>query len=326
MRGVLPLNGSAITDAETAVGWRPRERKEWLARCPVYSVPKQASRSPPLPQQWRSHVHRCQREKQELTIPTYITVLPPVRRLNNDGKVDLVVADDSTPNYLYLNKGNETFEDDSYTSGYALNENGRETASMGIAVGDYRNNGLLDLYNTVFSDDYNPLYRNDGNANLRTSLPARHCRGHDSLSRLGNRLRRLRQRGWKDLFVANGHLYPEVDNSGWGTTFRQRPLLFHNLKGEKFALIPPVRGTGLTLPDKPGERLSATSSVGKMDVVINQVDDVPVLLRNDNPDKNHWVVLELIGGPKSPRDAVELPSMSTLAACARERPCSAAGV
>src|SRR6201994_3112352 len=76
--------------------------------------------------------------------------------LNNDGKVDLLVADDSTPNYLYINKGGGNFEDDSYASGYALNENGRETASMGVAVGDYRNNGLLDLYNTVFSDDYNP--------------------------------------------------------------------------------------------------------------------------------------------------------------------------
>ena len=86
--------------------------------------------------------------------------------VNNDGKPDLLVANDSSPNYLYINKGDGTFEDDSYASGYALNENGRETASMGIAVGDYRNNGLLDLYNTVFSDDYNPLYRNEGDANF----------------------------------------------------------------------------------------------------------------------------------------------------------------
>src|SRR5579884_643464 len=82
--------------------------------------------------------------------------------LNNDGKVDLVVANDSKPNYLYINKGNGTFEDVSYASGYAFNQDGRETASMGIALGDYRNNGLLDAYNTVFSDDYNPLYQNEG--------------------------------------------------------------------------------------------------------------------------------------------------------------------
>ena len=86
--------------------------------------------------------------------------------VNNDGRPDLLVADDSTPNYLYLNRGNGTFEDVSYASGYALNESGRETAAMGIAIGDYRNNGMLDIYNTTFSDDYNPLYRNDGDGNF----------------------------------------------------------------------------------------------------------------------------------------------------------------
>jgi len=85
--------------------------------------------------------------------------------LNNDGKADLVVADDSTPNYLYLNKGNGTFEDDSYASGFALNQDGREVANMGLAVGDYTNDGLLDLLTTDFSDDYKVLFHNDGDAN-----------------------------------------------------------------------------------------------------------------------------------------------------------------
>jgi enediyne biosynthesis protein E4 len=92
---------------------------------------------------------------------------------------------------------------------------------------------------------------------------------------------------------------------GWGTTFRQRPLVFHNLKGEKFEVIPPVRGTGLAMLMKArGAAFGDLFNDGKMDVVINQVDDVPILLRNVNPDKNHWVALKLIGGPKSPRDAV----------------------
>jgi hypothetical protein len=86
--------------------------------------------------------------------------------INGDGRPDLLVANDSTPNYLYVNKGNGTFEDDSYTSGYALNASGSETASMGIAIGDYAHNGRLDVYDPTFPDDYKPLYRNDGNANL----------------------------------------------------------------------------------------------------------------------------------------------------------------
>jgi hypothetical protein len=226
--------------------------------------------------------------------------------VNNDGKVDLMVANDSTPNYLYLNKGNGTFEDASYASGYALNENGSETASMGIAVGDYLNNGFLDLYNTVFSDDYNPLYRNEGGANF-TDVSYRMGIAEVTIPFLGwgTGFLDYDNDGWKDLFVANGHVYPEVDNSGWGTTFVQRPLLFHNRKGEKLEVIPPVKGTGLAaLLAARGAAFGDVFNDGKIDVVINQLDDFPVLLRNVSPDKNHWVGIKLIGGPKSPRDAV----------------------
>jgi hypothetical protein len=225
---------------------------------------------------------------------------------NNDGRLDLAVANDSTPNYLYINKGDGTFEDASYASGYALNENGRETASMGIAVGDYRNNGWLDLYNTVFSDDYNPLYRNDGDANftdvsyqLGIAVPTFPFLGW------GTGFIDYDNDGWKDLFVANGHVYREVDAAGWGTTFAQRPLLFHNLSGQKFDLIPPVKNTGLAkLLTARGAAFGDLFNDGKMDVVINQLGDVPVLLRNVNADKNHWLGLQLVGGTGSPRDGV----------------------
>jgi hypothetical protein len=226
--------------------------------------------------------------------------------LNSDGRVDLAVANDSTPNYLYLNKGDGTFEDASYASGYALNENGRETASMGIAVGDCLNNGWLDLYNTVFSDDYNPLYRNEGGANfidvsfqLGIAVPTFPFLGW------GTGFLDFDNDGWKDIFVANGHVYPQVDSLGWGTTFAQRPLLFQNIKGKKFDLIPPVKGTGLAkLLTARGAGFGDLFNDGKIDVVINQIDDVPVLLRNMNADKNHWVGMQLIGGSGGPRDAI----------------------
>jgi hypothetical protein len=226
--------------------------------------------------------------------------------VNNDGKVDLMVANDSTPNYLYLNKGDGTFEDASYASGYALNEDGRETASMGIAVGDYLNNGLLDLYNTVFSDDYNPLYRNQGGANF-TDVSYQVGIAEVTIPFLGwgTGFLDYDNDGWKDLLMANGHVYPGVDQSDWGTTFAERPLLFHNLRNGKFEAVPPVKGTGLAaVLTARGAAFGDLFNDGKIDVVINQLHNVPALLRNVNADKNHWVGLKLIGGPRSPRDAI----------------------
>jgi len=226
--------------------------------------------------------------------------------VNNDGKVDLMVANDSTPNYLYVNKGDGTFEDASYASGYALNENGRETASMGIAVGDYLNNGWLDLYNTVFSDDYNPLYKNEGGGNFSdVSYQAGIAEVTIPFLGWGTGFLDYDNDGWKDLLAANGHVYPGVDQSDWGTTFAQRPLLFHNLRNGKFEVVPPVRGTGLAaVLTARGAAFGDLFNDGKIDVVINQLHNAPALLRNVDSNKNHWVGLKLIGGPKSPRDAI----------------------
>jgi hypothetical protein len=225
--------------------------------------------------------------------------------VNNDGRVDLVVANDSTPNYLYINKGNGTFEDDSYSSGYALNESGRETASMGIAIGDYRNNGLLDIYITTFSDDYNPLYRNDGDANF-TDVSYQMGIADITIPFLGwgDGFIDYDNDGWKDIFVGNGHVYPQVDGENWGTSYAQRPLLFHNIAGKKWDVVPVVNGTGLAATyTARGVAFGDLFNNGKIDVVINQLDGVPVLLRNVTVTSNHWIEFHLIGGPKSPRDA-----------------------
>src|SRR5580700_6247041 len=226
--------------------------------------------------------------------------------LNNDGKVDLLVADDSTPNYLYINKGHGIFEDDSYASGYALNENGRETASMGIAIGDYQRSGRLGLFNTTFSDDYDVLYRNDGDANFTDDSYAAGV-AETTVPFLGwaTGFIDYDNDGWKDLFVVNGHVYQAVDQNNWGSTYAERPLLFHNQLGKKFDLVPAVEGTGLAvvIPGR-GAAFGDLFNDGRIDVVINNMDSVPVLLRNVNPDHHHWVELSLTGGAKSPRDAV----------------------
>jgi hypothetical protein len=226
--------------------------------------------------------------------------------INNDGKPDLLVGNDSTPNYLYINKGNGAFEDDSYASGFALNEAGRETASMGIAVGDYQNNGMLDVFNTTFSDDYKPLYNNEGDANF-TDISYHIGLGEITVPFLswGDAFMDYDNDGWKDLLMSDGHVYPEADKYAWGTTWAQRPMLFHNIEGKRFEAVPAVEGSGLAVVIAGrGMAVGDLFNDGKIDAVINVMDSHPILLRNVNSDHNHWLELKLVGGPKSPRDAV----------------------
>ncbi len=225
--------------------------------------------------------------------------------VNNDGKVDLLVANDSTPNYLYINKGNGTFDDESYGSGYALNGGGRETASMGIAAGDLTHNGRIDLFNTTFSDDYKPLYRNDGDANF-TDISYQMGIADEMMPFLGwgTGFFDYDNDGWLDLFEVNGHVYPQADQNNWGTSWKQRPLLFHNVNG-KLELVPAVEGTGLAeISAGRGMAFGDLFNNGKIDVVINNLDGTPTLLRNVVDNGNHWIELRLVGGPKSPRDAI----------------------
>ena len=226
--------------------------------------------------------------------------------VNNDGKPDLLVANDSTPNYLYINQGNGKFEDQSYPSGYALNKEGRETASMGIAVGDYRNNGLLDIYNTTFSDDYKPLYRNDGDANFTDiSYDARITELTIPFLGWGTAFLDYDNDGWKDLLEVNGHVYPNADSNNWGTSWAERPLLFHNLAGKRLEPVPAVDGTALaTAFPSRGLAIGDLFNDGRMDAVINNIDAAPALLKNVDTNHNHWLGLRLIGGPNSPRDAI----------------------
>jgi hypothetical protein len=226
--------------------------------------------------------------------------------VDDDGWVDLLVANDSTPNYLYRNRHDGTFEDVSYLSGFALSEDGREQASMGIAVGDFNRDGKVDFYITAFSDDYNTLYINDGDGNFTDkTYPA--GLGDPTIPFLGWGTVALDfdNDGLTDLFVANGHVYPAVDQQDWGTTWLQRPQLFRNLDGKKFAEVPPATGSGLA--ELLAGRCAAVDDLfndGHLDVVVNNMDSTPALLRNVVKNNNHWIAFRLVGGPKSPRDAI----------------------
>jgi len=232
--------------------------------------------------------------------------------VDNDGWLDLVVVNDSTPKQLYINKKDGTFEEVGYQSGIALNENGREQAGMGLGVGDYDNDGKVDFHITNFSDDSNTLYRNDGDENF-TDVSFQVGIGEPTIPFLGwgTAFIDYDNDGWKDLIVGNGHLYPLVDNFQWGTSFAQQILLFRNVRtpaGQiKFdrvaaapstALAEPLCARGLALADFDGD--------GKIDAVINNMDMPPTLLKNIGQDKNNWLSIKLIGdaASKSPMDAL----------------------
>jgi hypothetical protein len=225
--------------------------------------------------------------------------------VDDDGWLDLAVANDSVPNYLYHNRHDGTFEDVSYMSGFALSEEGHEQASMGIAVGDYDRDGNVDFYVSAFSDDYNTLYRNEG-AGFFRDVTFRVGLAQPTIPFLGwgTGFLDFDNDGWLDIFVANGHVYPGVDQQDWGTTWAQRPQLFRN-QNERFHEVPPATSSGLAdVITARGAAFGDLFNDGHIDVVLNNVEASPALLHNVVRNNNHWIGLKLIGGPRGPRDAV----------------------
>ena len=226
--------------------------------------------------------------------------------VDDDGWVDLLVANDSRPNYLYRNRRNGTFEEVGYLSGFALTEDGRPMASMGIAVGDYNRDGRVDFYVSNFSDDYSVLFKNEGGGILSdVTYQAGLVEPTIPFLKWGTGFLDFDNDGLLDIFVANGHVFPIIDKQNWGTTWAQRPQLFRNLDGTKFQEVPPAAGSGLAdvIPAR-GAAFGDLFNDGHIDVVINNLDSTPTLLRNVVKNGNHWVGFRLIGGPKSPRDAI----------------------
>jgi hypothetical protein len=214
--------------------------------------------------------------------------------IDDDGWPDLVVANDSVPSYLYRNRHNGTFEDISYVSGFALSGEGREQASMGIAVGDYNRDGRVDLLVTTFSDDYDTLFRNEGNGEF-----------FDVSGQTGLLTPTIPFLGWGTGFLDfDNDGFLDVDRQNWGTTYAQRPLLFRNVDGKRFEGVPPSTASGLAdVITARGTAFGDLFNDGHIDVVINNIDSGPTLLRNVVKNQNHWIELKLVGGLKSPSDA-----------------------
>ncbi len=220
---------------------------------------------------------------------------------DNDGHLDAYVANDSTPNFLWHNKGNGTFEDVGFEAGCAVSGDGRVQASMGVAVGDYDNDGWMDLLVTNFAEDYNTLYHNEGGRFEDVTYQA--GLGTASYSQLswGTGFIDFDRDGWKDLFVANGHIYPQADQAG--NSYRQANQFFQNLRDGRFALLANEESGFADPRSSRGAAFGDLEGKGRIAVVVNNIDDEPFLYMPSSRPAGAWVRFKLVG-TKSNRDAI----------------------
>ncbi len=225
---------------------------------------------------------------------------------DGDGWLDLFVADDATPNLLYLNKRNGTFEEAAFPMGVAVSEDGSEQGCMGVAVGDYTNSGRQSLFVSNFAEEYNALYRNDGG--YFTDVSFRSGTAPSSLPFVGwgTAFLDYDNDGWLDVIVVNGHVYPQLDGARLGASapYRQRKLLYHGKGDGTFEEVAARYGRVLT-EDRVARGLAVgdLDNDGRLDVVVNDLDGRPQVLRNELAERGNWLLVELAGKAGN-RDAI----------------------
>ena len=221
---------------------------------------------------------------------------------DDDGAVDLFVANDSNPNFLYRNRGDGRFESVGLVAGVAVNAEARAQAGMGVDAGDYDGDGRIDLMLTAFAHDRNALYRNLDRPDFEdATMPAGLAGATFERMGWGTAFLDADLDGRLDLFVANGHIFADVDAfPALGETYAQKNQLLLN-EGARFRDVSAAAGAGLQIAQVGrGLAVGDLDDDGDPDVVVSNMDDVPTVLENRQRTGHHWIGVRVDGARRQP--------------------------
>ena len=219
----------------------------------------------------------------------------------NTGHLDLFVANDGQPNFLYRNDGHGRFQDVAPESGVSVSEEGVEQANMGVALGDYNHSGLISLVVSHFSDEYATLYRNDGAFSFSdVSRAAGVAKPSTPYVGWGDAFLDLDNSGWLDFILANGHVYPQVDSGAGGTRYREPKLVYLNQHDGTFRASGPDLFQAAQIPQvSRGLAVADLFHHGALDIIVENLDGSPMILESKPNPANHWVAFTLEGAPNN---------------------------